>query len=42
MLIFVCVACGHKHASADRVERKGISYTMCPKCGCGGFTKRKE
>lgn len=42
MLIFLCVACGHKHDGGDRVERRGIGYTMCPKCGCGGFTKRKE
>lgn len=41
MLILICVACGYKHTSGDRIEREGVSYTMCPECGCGGFTKRR-
>lgn len=40
-MIIICVACGHLHHHLDRVEKKGVSYTMCPKCGCGGFTKQK-
>lgn len=40
-MIIICVACKHEHHLLDRVEKKGVSYTMCPKCGCGGFTKQK-
>lgn len=36
-----CVACGNVHHHLDRIEKSGIHYTMCPKCGCGGFTKIK-
>lgn len=40
-MIIICVACKHEHNYKDRVERDGVIYTMCPKCGCGGFIKKR-
>lgn len=37
-----CVGCGLLHAPKDRLEKKWVDHTMCPACGCGGFTKQKE
>lgn len=39
--MIICVACKYVHHHLDRVEKKGIKYTMCPMCGCGGFIKKK-
>lgn len=40
-MIIICVACKHEHLYNERVERDGVIYTMCPKCGCGGFIKKR-
>lgn len=40
-MIIICVACKHEHHNRDRIEKQGIRYTMCPKCGCGGFIKKR-
>lgn len=40
-MIIICVACKHEHHNLDRLEKPGIRYTMRPKCGCGGFIKKR-
>lgn len=40
-MIIICVACKHEHHNRERLEKPGIRYTMCPKCGCGGFIKKR-
>lgn len=42
MIKFICVACRYKHSKRMRVKKEGFTYTVCPKCGCGGFIKEGD
>lgn len=39
-MTIICVACGLEHKRENRLDKNGVEYTMCPRCGCGGFIKR--